>query len=243
MAANPPEHLPDRPAKISVKLLIALYGCICLTDQFIGLTPMDQPIKIAVVGLGRMGRTHAVHVLELAREHKDCTLAGLCDADPERAQRFAAEMGCDVPIFPSVEELGGARVSEATVIVTPTDCPRENAAALISRGQRVLLEKPLTGILETGLEFAAEFDSTHPDALMLGFQRRFDAPLQYARELANSGAIGRIFKVYSAVEDSNPAPSVDRLHYRATGAGGPTGAGYRAERGNPGGSGHRRRTA
>jgi len=38
-------------------------------------------------------------------------------------------MGCNVPFFRSVEELGDARVSDATVIVTPTDCHRETAAA------------------------------------------------------------------------------------------------------------------
>src|SRR5208283_2865389 len=168
---------------------------------------MDQPIRIAVAGLGRMGRIHALHVLELARENKDCTLAALCDIEPERARRFAAEIGCDVPIFRSVEELGDARVSDATVIVTPTEDHRATAAPLIARGQRVMLEKPLTGVFETDLEFAAELDSKHPHALMLAFQRRFDAALQYARELAHSGAIGRIFKVYSAMEDSNPAPN------------------------------------
>jgi len=168
---------------------------------------MNQPIRIAVVGLGRMGRIHAVHVLELARETQNCTLAALCDVDPERAKRFAVERGCDVPIYGSVEELGDARISDAAVIVTPTECHRETATALITRGQRVLLEKPLTGILETDVEFAAELDCNHPHALMLGFQRRFDPPLQYARELANSGAVGRIFKVYSAMEDSNPAPN------------------------------------
>ena len=42
---------------------------------------------------------------------------------------------------------------------------------------------------------------------MLAFQRRFDLPNQYARELMHSGAIGRVFKIYSALEDSNPAPN------------------------------------
>jgi myo-inositol 2-dehydrogenase/D-chiro-inositol 1-dehydrogenase len=41
---------------------------------------------------------------------------------------------------------------------------------------------------------------------MLAFQRRFDEPLRYAKHLCESGAIGRIFKVYSALEDSAPAP-------------------------------------
>jgi predicted dehydrogenase len=71
----------------------------------------------------------------------------------------------------------------------------------------VLLEKPLTGTIESDREFAAQLDRYRPDSLMLAFQRRFDAPLQYAKELIDSGAAGRIFKVYSALEDSNPAPN------------------------------------
>jgi myo-inositol 2-dehydrogenase/D-chiro-inositol 1-dehydrogenase len=42
---------------------------------------------------------------------------------------------------------------------------------------------------------------------MLAFQRRFDAPLLYAKQLMESGVIGRVFKIYSALEDSNPAPN------------------------------------
>ncbi len=68
------------------------------------------------------------------------------------------------------------------------------------------MEKPLTGTLEGDREFSAALDREHPDALMLAFQRRFDAPLQYAKELKDSGLIGRVFKIYSALEDSNPAP-------------------------------------
>jgi myo-inositol 2-dehydrogenase/D-chiro-inositol 1-dehydrogenase len=168
---------------------------------------MNQPIRIAVAGLGRMGIIHAHHVNELARETGNCTLAAFCDAAPGRAEQFAAEMGGDVPVFHTIDELADSGVADATVIVTPTDRHREHAAALIARGQRVFVEKPLTATLETDLEFAAELDRHHPHALMLGFQRRFDPPLQYARELIGSGAIGRIFKVYSAMEDSNPAPN------------------------------------
>jgi myo-inositol 2-dehydrogenase / D-chiro-inositol 1-dehydrogenase len=84
---------------------------------------------------------------------------------------------------------------------------------LIRAGHRVLLEKPLTGSLEADRKFAAELDRDHPHALMLAFQRRFDEPLRYAKELMGSGAIGRVFKIYSALEDSNPAPD----GYKSTG--------------------------
>jgi myo-inositol 2-dehydrogenase/D-chiro-inositol 1-dehydrogenase len=168
---------------------------------------MSEAIRIAVAGLGRMGVIHALHVHELAQETQKCALAALVDGDLERARRFAAETGNDVPIFASVEELIRAGVCNATVLVTPTDSHRDLASTLIAAGHRVLMEKPLTGTLEGDREFATELDRDHPNALMLAFQRRFDAPLQYTRELMHSGTIGRIFKIYSAMEDSNPAPN------------------------------------
>jgi myo-inositol 2-dehydrogenase/D-chiro-inositol 1-dehydrogenase len=172
-----------------------------------GANAISEPLKLAVVGIGRMGVIHALHAHELASESGSCVLAALVDSDTDRARGFAAQIGKDIPVFSSVQELAAADVCRASVIVTPTENHREHAAALIAAGHRVLLEKPLTGDLEADREFAAELDRTHPHALMLAFQRRFDAPLQYAKELMDSGVIGRIFKIYSALEDSNPAPN------------------------------------
>src|SRR5437763_11140897 len=174
---------------------------------------MGEVLKVAVAGLGRMGKVHALHLHELARETHECKLVALADLDIERARRFSAEIGCPVPIFSSPQELAKAGICDATVIVTPTDNHREHAAIMIAAGHRVLLEKPLTGSLEGDREFAAELDQDYPHALMLAFQRRFDEPLRYAKELMESGAIGRVFKIYSALEDSNPAPN----GYRSSG--------------------------
>jgi predicted dehydrogenase len=168
---------------------------------------MSEPLKVAVAGLGRMGTVHALHLLELARETGECELAALAEVDTERARRFSADLGCRVPIFRSIEELAKAGVCDATVIVTPTESHRQHAAMMIDAGHRVLLEKPLTGTLDGDRDFAAELDRDHPHAVMLAFQRRFDAPLLYAKQLLESGAIGRVFKIYSALEDSNPAPN------------------------------------
>lgn len=168
---------------------------------------MKRKLRIAVAGLGRMGMVHALHAYELARDSADCELAAVAEIDVERARRFTDEIGREIPIFPSIEELAKAGVCDATVIVTPTDKHREHAAMMIAAGNRVLLEKPLTGSLNEDRLFAAELDRTHPHALMLAFQRRFDEPLQYAKGLIEGGAIGRVFKIYSALEDSNPAPN------------------------------------
>ncbi len=168
---------------------------------------MSKPLKVAVAGLGRMGTVHALHLHELACETGECELAALAELDIERARRFIADVGCQIPVFASVEELAKAGVCDATVIVTPTEKHREHAVMMIAAGHRVLLEKPLTGTLGSDREFAAELDRGHPNALMLAFQRRFDDPLIYAKQLVESGVIGRVFKIYSALEDSSPAPN------------------------------------
>lgn len=167
---------------------------------------MPGSLPIAVVGLGRMGRVHAQHVLELERETGACTLAALVDVDPARARNFAVAHATSAPILPSVEALAESGLCQATFIVTPTDQHRAHAARLIAAGHRVLLEKPLTGTLAEDRAFAAELDREHPQALMLAFQRRFDMPLSYAKHLLERGIIGRPFRIDSALEDSRPAP-------------------------------------
>jgi predicted dehydrogenase len=166
----------------------------------------QNKLRVAVAGLGRMGTVHALHLQELALENGECEVAALVDADWERARRCSAEIGVQAPLFRSLEELAKADVCDAAVIVTPTENHWEHAATMAAAGIRVLLEKPLTGTLEGDRSFAAELDRDHPHALMLAFQRRFDEPLRYAKQLLDSGAIGRVFKIYSALEDSRPAP-------------------------------------
>src|SRR5688572_18974302 len=148
---------------------------------------MSEPLKIAVAGLGRMGQIHALHAIELARETGRCSLAALADTHTDNVRRFAEENGVDVPIFSSVEELAAANVCNATVLVTPTDLHRKHATTLIRAGHRVLLEKPLTGTLEGDREFSAELDRDAPNAIMLAFQRRFDPPLQFVKQLLDEG--------------------------------------------------------
>ncbi len=168
---------------------------------------MTEKLRLAVAGLGRMGAIHALHAFELARDTQTCELVAVAEQDTERASRFLLATGLDIPVFASVEDLATSGICNAAVVVTPTEDHRDHAITLLSAGCRVMLEKPLTGSLETDRAFAHELDRDHPQGLMLGFQRRFDEPMRYAKELMASGAIGRVFKIFSALEDSSPAPN------------------------------------
>ena len=114
--------------------------------------------------------------------------------------------GTSTPVFSDIHQLAASGLCDVAVIATNTPLHREHALLMIQAGQRVFLEKPLTGSLQGDREFAALLERDHPNALMLGFQRRFDAPTLFAKQLIDQGAIGRVFKIYSALEDSGPAP-------------------------------------
>lgn len=161
--------------------------------------------RIAVVGLGRMGVVHAFHAREAAAEDASIELAALVDADLERATRLAGDLDAK-HVFASVEELVAADAADVAVVATPTAMHRAHSETLIQAGLRVLLEKPLTDSLESDRAFAAWLDEQAPEAVMVGFQRRFDAPLAEAKRLIDDGAIGRVFKIVSVLEDSGPLP-------------------------------------
>lgn len=166
-----------------------------------------QPLRVGVVGLGRMGMIHALHMHELASESDLCSLTCVSTTDASAAVRFLAMAGTSIPVFDDIEGLAESGLCDVAVVATNTPLHREHSLLLIRRGMRVFLEKPLTGTLHGDREYAHLLSREHPRALMLGFQRRFDAPTLFAKELIDQGAIGRVFKIYSALEDSGPAPN------------------------------------
>jgi len=154
-----------------------------------------------------MGMIHALHIHELAQESGLCRLAAVSTLDKQAADKFHALIDASVPVFDNINALAMSCTCDVAVIATNTDSHRQHSLMMIRAGKRVFQEKPLTGTLEGDREYAALLEREYPRSLMLGFQKRFDAPLLYARQLIDEGAIGRIFKIYTALEDSCPAPN------------------------------------
>jgi myo-inositol 2-dehydrogenase/D-chiro-inositol 1-dehydrogenase len=153
-----------------------------------------------------MGMIHALHIHELAHESDLCRLTCVSTTDKKAADTFLSLSGTSTPVFDDIDGLVKSGLCDVAIVATNTPLHREHALKMIQAGQRVFLEKPLTGTLQGDREFAELLERDYPHALMLGFQRRFDAPICYAKQLIDQGAIGRIFKIYSALEDSGPAP-------------------------------------
>lgn len=98
------------------------------------------PVRVAVVGVGHLGRHHARVLSDLP----EATLVGVVDADPARAQAIAASSGCKV--FPDVAGLIGK--VDAVSIASPTEVHAALALPLLAAGIDVLVEKPMTRSLD-----------------------------------------------------------------------------------------------
>ena len=144
---------------------------------------MNKPIRMAVVGVGRIGVFHARHVQELARETGVCELVAVSDTYGDTASRVAAELQADqateIHAFNDVSDLVASDLIDAALVASRTEDHERDARVLVDAGCRVLLEKPLTHSLASAEAFVADLnrDPRRKNALMLAFMRRFDAPL------------------------------------------------------------------
>jgi myo-inositol 2-dehydrogenase / D-chiro-inositol 1-dehydrogenase len=169
-------------------------------------------LRLAVVGVGRIGVFHAQHLQELAAEREDCELVAVVDRHQDTAMRVAERLSAqqETPItsFDSTEALVASGIADAAIIASRTIDHRRDTQVMVEAGMRVLLEKPLGDTLDEARQLAVwlEEDETRSRAVMLAFQRRYDAAMLRAHELLREGIIGELFKIVSILEDPEPPP-------------------------------------
>jgi predicted dehydrogenase len=127
---------------------------------------MSNLIRVAVIGVGYLGRFHALIYSRLP----GVELVGVVDTDEDRARAVAAEASC--PVFRSAADLLG-RVDAVSVVV-PTTAHLEAAAPFLRQGTAVLLEKPIAATREEGAEIV-RIASQHGALLQIGHVERFNA--------------------------------------------------------------------
>lgn len=106
-----------------------------------------------MIGAGHMGRYHAEKLSRLG----GVQLAGIVDADAQRAATLAAKLGC--PSFSRYQDIFGK--AEAAVVAVPTDKHHAVALDCLKRGIHLLVEKPIATTL-------AEADSLIAEAAQRG---------------------------------------------------------------------------
>jgi myo-inositol 2-dehydrogenase/D-chiro-inositol 1-dehydrogenase len=157
-------------------------------------------IGVAMLGAGRMGRTHLRNVASIP--NADVVVVADPDAaaaaagrDLARAQRAATD---------PLEAIRDPEV-EAVVIATPTATHAALIEAALRAGKSVWSEKPIAlDLAETSRIADLWRDTGLP--VQIGFMRRFDPGYARAKALIEAGELGRIEQFRAASRDTFPPP-------------------------------------
>jgi predicted dehydrogenase len=136
-----------------------------------------------------------IHARNLRSRIPSAQLVALCDPNPETLQASGRELNVD-KLFTDFRDALKNLDLEAVVIVTPTFLHREIACFAASLGKHVFLEKPMALTLPE----CEAINSAVQDAgvkLQIGFMRRFDERFTQARQILDSGDLGRVMIIKS----------------------------------------------
>ena len=162
---------------------------------------MSAPIRIGLLGVGRIGRMHAR--LIAGGEVPGLELSVVYDIDADAAQAVSTSLG--VGIASSAEELMSSSTTDAVAICTSADTHIDLLVTATAIGKPVFLEKPVSldlAEVDRGLA-AAERASLF---LQVGFNRRFDPAHASVREAIASGEVGELHLVRISSRDPAPPP-------------------------------------
>jgi predicted dehydrogenase len=130
---------------------------------------MKNPLKVAVVGVGHMGRNHA----RIYGELDGCELVGVVDKDLDRARQVAGQHGGQ-----AVSRFADLTTSvDAASVAVPTVYHAEVAIPLLERGIAVLVEKPLAPDAVSARQLV-EAARKHGCLLQVGHSERFNPVVQ-----------------------------------------------------------------
>jgi predicted dehydrogenase len=130
---------------------------------------IQDPVKVAVIGVGYLGRFHA----EKLKRLKGAELVAVVDSDLSRARSLAADLG--VRAYDDHRQV--LELVQAVTVVTPTVSHFQVAKDFLEFGRDVLCEKPITATLEQADELVALAEQKSR-ILQVGHLERFNPAVE-----------------------------------------------------------------
>ncbi len=174
---------------------------------------MSENFRIAIVGIGLVGRRHADAIRAL--RHVD--LVAVVDPGDE-GRAYAVEHG--VPCFETLEEMFASLTPDGAVLATPTTLHVEQGLTCIRQGCPVLVEKPIAVEAIAALELVQEAEKANVP-LMVGHHRRHNPLIKSAKEAIVDGKIGDFRAVHANCWFYKPDEYFDAAPWRKKQGAGP----------------------
>ncbi|QJW91363.1 Gfo/Idh/MocA family oxidoreductase [Spirosoma taeanense] len=145
---------------------------------------MPAPLRIAVIGPGKVAHLHAKAVLQTP----DTQLVAVYGRTYQKADDFARQYG--IPAYDNIADMVAREAVDLCLVCTTHPAHRDPTVAALDAGSHVLVEKPLASSLE---DCDAMIEAARRNGRYLGTisQRRFYEPSQRIRRAIDEGKIGK----------------------------------------------------
>jgi predicted dehydrogenase len=168
-------------------------------------------LPVAVIGAGLIGRTH----IDQALRHPDVDLVAIAEPSDDGRQLAGA---AGIPWFADFEQMLQSAKPRGVVIATPNATHARIAVRCLEGGAATLVEKPIADTLDDAARIAkASADTGLP--VLVGHQRRHNPIVLRAKEMIDSGALGRPVCVTAMSTWLKPADYFDTRWRREKGGG------------------------
>lgn len=172
---------------------------------------MTQRVKLAVVGAGLIGKRHIQHVLA----EPSAQLSAVIDPTPV-GETIAKE--ASVKWFPSFADMIAADRPDGIIVATPNPAHVQNGLEAVEAGIPALIEKPIADDIKSGEKLIAAAEAKGVP-LLTGHHRRHNPVMHKAKEIIESGKLGRVLVVNAMFWLFKPDDYFDISWRRERGAG------------------------
>lgn len=145
---------------------------------------MERKVRLAVLGAGLIGKRHIQHVLA----EPQAELLAVVDPTP-LGQQIAQESG--VKWFPSFAVMMETDRPDGIIVATPNQVHVANGLEAVDAGVPALIEKPIADDIAAGEKLIGAAEAAGVP-ILVGHHRRHNPMIQKAKEIIDSGELGRV---------------------------------------------------
>jgi len=175
----------------------------------------NERVGVGFIGYGLIGKRH---VLDF-QEQPDVNPVAVAEAHRGRREEAVALLGKSARGFSDFRKLLEQKDVDAVVVSTPDHWHALQTMLACAAGKDVYVEKPLTLFVREG-RWMIDVAHKHQRVVQVGTQQRSGLHYQRARELIQSGQVGKIVSVrmtayrnispgYGSPPDADPPPDLD----------------------------------
>lgn len=160
-----------------------------------------QPLKLGLIGAGRIGQMHAGN---LTTHIPSVELVMVADVLEENAKRCAKRYAIPFATQDYRAVLESPDI-DAVIICSSTDTHARVIEEAAQAGKHIFCEKPIALELSS-VDRALDAVASAGIKLQLGFNRRFDASYRRVRQAVEQGETGRLQQLHIISRDPAPPP-------------------------------------